>query len=69
MDREDAERRMAAQATREQRLALADFVIDNAGARESLVAEVDGAWAWMSALQPAPPPAPEPAGADHTDVI
>jgi dephospho-CoA kinase len=43
MSREDAEARIAAQATREQRLAVATHVIDNTGTREDLrqrVAEV-----------------------------
>ena len=43
MSREDAEARVAAQATREQRLAVATDVIDNTGTREDLrerVAEV-----------------------------
>ena len=41
--REDAEARIAAQATREQRRAIATYVIDNTGTREDLrqrVAEV-----------------------------
>jgi len=43
MTREDAEARIAAQATREQRRAIATYVIDNTGTREDLrrrVAEV-----------------------------
>jgi dephospho-CoA kinase len=57
MERDDAQRRMAAQATREQRLALADFVIDNSGDRDALLPEVDRAWTWMSNLEPPPPTA------------
>ena len=36
MSREDAEARIAAQATREQRRAIATYVIDNTGTREDL---------------------------------
>jgi len=36
MSREDAEARIAAQATREQRLAVATYVVDNTGTREDL---------------------------------
>ncbi len=44
----DARARMAAQITREERKALADFVIDNAGDRAALESEVDRAWAWLA---------------------
>ena len=44
MDEADARRRVAAQATREQRLAAADLVIDNAGSPADLAREVDRAW-------------------------
>lgn len=50
MDREDAKRRMAAQITREERLALADFVIDNSGERSDLVLSVEECWAWVKTL-------------------
>ena len=46
----DVEARMAAQATREERLDLADVVIDNSGSAEDLRAEVDRAWAWIEDL-------------------
>ncbi|HVC69948.1 MAG TPA: dephospho-CoA kinase [Acidimicrobiales bacterium] len=42
--REDAEARMAAQPSREQRREGADYVIDNSSDREKLVAEVDRVW-------------------------
>jgi len=41
---DDARGRIAAQATREQRLAIADVVVDNSGDRASLVAQVDDLW-------------------------
>jgi dephospho-CoA kinase len=50
MDEADARARIAAQATRADRLARADFVIDNAGTREDLEAEVDRCWAWIESL-------------------
>lgn len=50
MAEDDARARIARQATREQRLARADHVIDNAGPPEALPALVDEAWAWISAL-------------------
>jgi dephospho-CoA kinase len=46
----DARARIARQATREQRLARADHVIDNAGLPEALPALVDEAWAWIGTL-------------------
>jgi dephospho-CoA kinase len=47
----EVEARMAAQATREDRLELADVVIDNSGSTEELVEEVDRAWAWIEDLR------------------
>ncbi len=52
MDREDAARRIAAQITREERLELADFVIDNSGTPDDLLLAVDSCWAWIGSLQP-----------------
>ena len=46
----DVRTRIAAQATREERLAKADFVIDNSGDRAHLEAEVARAWAWVQSL-------------------
>jgi len=53
MDRADAERRVAAQASRAQRLAMADYVIVNMGTLEELALMVDRAWTWMLSLQTA----------------
>jgi len=47
MSEADARARVAAQAGRAQRVALADLVIDNAGPPEALVAQVERAWAWL----------------------
>ncbi len=44
MTAEAARSRMAAQATREERLAVADAVLNNSGTLEQLVAEVDRLW-------------------------
>ena len=50
MDEADARARMAAQATREERLAQADFVVDNSGDLAHLAAEVDRCWEWLTSL-------------------
>jgi len=47
---EEAWARIAAQATRDERLATADEVIDNSGDLDHLRSEVDRAWAWILAL-------------------
>jgi dephospho-CoA kinase len=44
MSADQARARMAAQATREQRLAIADFVIDNSGSLAELDCQVDDLW-------------------------
>lgn len=54
MEEADVRRRMAAQATRTERLARADRVIVNDGSPADLVAEVDRAWEWMRALRRSP---------------
>lgn len=60
----DALARVAAQATREDRLALADFVVDNAGAVDALDAEIDRCWTWLASIEatPWPPESKEPPG-------
>ena len=50
MTEEEARARMARQASREERLARADLVIDNSGPPEALDEAVDRAWAWISTL-------------------
>ena len=44
VDREDGQRRMAAQVTRDARLAAADHVVDNSGDLASLERAVDALW-------------------------
>jgi dephospho-CoA kinase len=47
MTREQAEARMAAQASREQRLAIADIVVDNSGSLAELDRQVGDLWAQL----------------------
>lgn len=47
MTEADARARMAAQATREQRLAVADLVIDNDGPVEALEPQVREVWSQL----------------------
>jgi len=49
MDRADAEARIRAQISREERLKEADFVVDNSGDRTALEAEVARLWEWLTA--------------------
>jgi dephospho-CoA kinase len=49
---DDARARIARQASREDRLALADRILDNAGAPEDLAPQVDAAWEWALTLPP-----------------
>lgn len=44
MDAQDVQRRMQAQATRQDRLALADLVVDNSGSLEATRAQVERIW-------------------------
>lgn len=46
-DEADARARMAKQASREERLAKASFVIDNSGSTADLEGEIDRCWAWI----------------------
>jgi dephospho-CoA kinase len=47
MNRADAEARVAAQISREDRLADADFVVDNSSTVEHLAEEADRLWGWL----------------------
>ena len=49
MDRADAEARIAAQISREERMKEADYVLDNSGDRVQLQAEVSTLWEWLVA--------------------
>ncbi len=48
MDEADARARIAAQPSREERLVLADYVVDNGSTRSHLVREVDALWAQLT---------------------
>ena len=50
MDEADVRRRMAAQASREQRMAVADVVIHNDATMDDLQAQVDETWEWIQEL-------------------
>ena len=47
----DARARIANQASREQRLEKADFVIDNGGTLDELPPQVDALWEWIGTLE------------------
>lgn len=51
LTREDAEARMAAQASDEQRRALATHLVDNAGSEVDLVPQVDAVWADLERIR------------------
>lgn len=46
-DEADARARIAKQASREERLAKAAFVVDNSGSLEDLEPQIDAAWEWI----------------------
>jgi dephospho-CoA kinase len=46
-DRADAEARIRAQISREERAKEADYVLDNSGDHDALEAQVDVLWAWL----------------------
>jgi len=54
---DDARARISRQASREERLKIADFVIDNSGDLDHLREQVDRCWEWIGSL-----PRPEPGG-------
>lgn len=63
MQRDDAEARIANQASRHERIASADFVIMNMGTLEELEEMTGRAWAWMERLRDEA----ERAGAEGTE--
>ena len=46
----DARKRIDAQASRDERLAIADLVLDNNGSLDDLAVEVERCWAWIETL-------------------
>ena len=56
MSEADALARMSRQASREERRAQADWVVDNAGPRATWSTRSTELWAWLQTLPPADPP-------------
>ena len=50
MREDDARARIARQASREERRARADVIIENSGSLDDLAAQVDRAWRWIEGL-------------------
>jgi dephospho-CoA kinase len=50
MDEADVRRRMAAQASRDERVAIADVVIHNDSSMDDLQSQADETWEWIQAL-------------------
>ena len=51
---EDARARIARQASRDDRLATADFVVDNSGTPDRLTEQIDRLWEWLVSLPQLP---------------
>ena len=51
MSIDDAKARVSRQSSREQRLAIANHVIDNSGNRDALAKQVEIAWLWITSLK------------------
>jgi dephospho-CoA kinase len=62
--RNDAVARIAQQATDEERRAIATHLVDNAGDREQLEAQIDAIWKDLQRLHAEKTPAADPVGAD-----
>lgn len=54
-DEADARARISRQATRQERLDQADFVVDNSGGIEDLISQIDLLWTWLLSLPQLPP--------------
>ena len=57
-DEADARARIARQASREERLERADFVVDNSAALDELEPQIGELWTWIQGLAHVPAPAP-----------
>ena len=53
-DEADARARISRQATRQERLDQADFVVDNSGGLEDLIPQIDLLWTWLLSLPQLP---------------
>ena len=62
-DEGDARARIASQVSRETRLEMADFVVDNSGSLDALVPQVDACWTWLTELRSSAAAAAAAAGA------
>lgn len=51
MSIDDARARVSKQSSREDRLAIANHVIDNSGDRDALAKQVEIAWSWITSLR------------------
>ncbi|HTX63960.1 MAG TPA: dephospho-CoA kinase [Acidimicrobiales bacterium] len=51
MDEADARARIASQPSRDERLALADYVVDNSSTPERLAVGVEALWTWIAGLR------------------
>jgi dephospho-CoA kinase len=58
----DARARISRQVNREERLAKADFVIDNEGGLDALIPQIEACWAWISSLPESAAPAADDIG-------
>ncbi len=54
-DEADARARISRQATRQELLDKADFVVDNSGGLEDLIPQIDLLWTWLLSLPQLPP--------------
>jgi dephospho-CoA kinase len=50
MKASDVQARIDKQASRKDRLAIADRVLDNSGSKDDLVRQVEQAWEWIATL-------------------
>ncbi|MEI7882055.1 MAG: dephospho-CoA kinase, partial [Actinomycetota bacterium] len=50
MQASDVQARIDKQASRKDRLAIADRVLDNSGTKDDLMLQVDQAWEWITTL-------------------
>lgn len=64
---DDARARIAKQATREQRLATATFVVDNSGDLAALEGQMDALWEYLTGLPQLPPDYELPGRVDGVD--
>ena len=69
MDEADVRRRMAAQASRDERTAIADVVIHNDASMDDLEAQADETWEWIQALLSETEPESEDDDTDLSELV